>query len=446
MKLQRNSRSRKPGKRISETKAQTAVRSTRIAKSRARRMRRMIISCCAAAVLVIGGITALFALMDEAEPGVPAAAGQPAGQPEKTPLQAELSIVCVGDVMSHEPQLRAQYDSASGEYNYENNFKHVKHYIESADLALCNVETTFAGKPYTGFPTFSSPDSLASALKGAGFDVGITSNNHMADRNLDGILRTLEVLGDQGIQTVGSVKEESEPRYLIQEVNGVKVGIVAFTYETGSGVGSTSLNGNVLSEETAAHINSFNFNTLEEDLPRIKEAVDSAKAAGAQVIIAYYHWGEEYQQSANDAQKRLAQETADMGVDVIFASHPHVLQQAEYITAKDSQKKVPVFYSMGNFISNQRTETLGNRYTEQGMIAQVNLTYSEDKGVTKAAMDAVPTWVDRYYSGGKQVYEIIPLDEKLKENETLPVSGHLSRAEQAREEADGILGLDKSEN
>ena len=135
-----------------------------------------------------------------------------------------------------------------------------------------------------------------------------------------------------------------------------------------------------------------------------------------------------------------------MGVDVIFGSHPHVLQQAEYITAKDSQKKVPVFYSMGNFISNQRTETLGNRYTEQGMIAQVNLTYSEDKGVTEADMDAVPTWVDRYYSGGKQVYEIIPLDEKLKENDTLPVSGHLSRAEQAREEADGILGLDKSEN
>lgn len=408
-------------------------------------MRMMIISCCAAAVLVIGGITTLFALMEDADPGVPAAAEQPAGK-EKPPMQAELSIVCVGDVMSHEPQLRAQYDSASGEYNYENNFKHVKRYIEEADLALCNIETTFAGKPYTGFPAFSSPDSLASALKGAGFDVGITANNHMADRDLGGILRTLEVLRNQGFQTVGSIKEESEPRYLIQEVNGVKVGIVAFTYETGSGAGSTSLNGNLLSEETAAHINSFNFNTLEEDIPRIKETIDSAKAAGAQIIIAYYHWGEEYQQSANDAQKRLAQETADMGADVIFASHPHVLQQAEYITAADPQKKVPVFYSMGNFISNQRAETLGNRYTEQGMIAQVSLTYSEDKGVTKAAMDAVPTWVDRYYSGGKQVYEIIPLDEKLEENDTLPVSGHLSRAEQAREEADGILGLDKSEN
>lgn len=446
MKTQRSSRGRKPKKRLSKPKTRAVVRSTRIARSRARRMRMMIISCCAVAVLVIGGITTLFVLIGEEDPGVPATAKQPAEQSEKTPLQAELSIVCVGDVMSHEPQLRAQYDSASGEYNYENNFKHVKHYIEDADLALCNVETTFAGKPYTGFPTFSSPDSLAAALKGAGFDVGITANNHMADRNLDGILRTLETLQNQGIQTVGSIKEESEPRYLIQEVNGVKVGIVAFTYETGSGAGSTSLNGNLLSEETAAHINSFNFNTLEEDLPRIKETIDSAKTAGAQVVIAYYHWGEEYQQSASDSQKQLAQETADMGVDVIFASHPHVLQQAEYITAKDTQKKVPVFYSMGNFISNQRTETLGNRYTEQGMIAQVNLTYSEDKGVIKADMDAVPTWVDRYYSGGKQVYEIIPLDETLKENETLPVSGHLSRAEQAREDANGILGLDKSEN
>ena len=98
---------------------------------------------------------------------------------------------------------------------------------------------------------------------------------------------------------------------------------------------------------------------------------------------------------------------------MIFASHPHVLQETAWLKAGDSEKKVPVFYSMGNFISNQRTETLNNRYTEEGVIAQVQLTYVEDSGISQISMSAVPTWVDKYYAGGKQVYAVVPLDEDV---------------------------------
>lgn len=366
--------------------------------------------------------------------------------PAQQSKEISLSILCVGDVMSHSPQTTAQYNAEKGRYNYNNNFQYVKPYIESADLALCNVETTFAGKPYSGFPLFSAPDALAGALKNAGFDVGITANNHMADKGFDGIQRTLRVLEKKGLAVTGSVKEETDPRYLIQEVKGVKVGIVAFTYETGSGQGSVSINGSVVSDEVAAHINSFNFNTLDEDLPKIREAIDGARNAGAEIVIAYYHWGEEYQKQASKYQKKLARETAAMGADMIFASHPHVLQETKYLTVEGKNQKVPVFYSMGNFISNQRTETLGNRYTEQGLIACVNLTYSKQEGICKITMDGIPTWVDKYYSGGKQVYEIVPLDDDLGENEALAVSGHLPRAKQALEDANGILGLNQQEN
>lgn len=361
------------------------------------------------------------------------------------PKEKEMTILCVGDVMSHSPQTSAQYNSEKEKYDYNNNFQYVKPYIESADLALCNVETTFAGKPYSGFPNFSSPDALATALKNAGFDIGITANNHMADKGLDGILRTQRVLKKKGLSTVGSVMEEDQERYLIKEVNGVKFGIVAYTYETGSGQGPVSINGSIVSDQVAAHINSFNFNTLQQDLVKIKEAIDGAREAGAEIIIAYYHWGEEYQKSANELQKELAQKTANLGADMIFASHPHVLQETEFLTVKDSDKKVPVFYSMGNFISNQRAETLGNRYTEEGLMAKVNLTYSKDEGIKKVSMEGIPTWVDKYYSGGKQVYEIVPLDDKLNENQALAASGHLSRAQQALEDANEILGFDHSE-
>ncbi len=401
---------------------------------------------------------------------------------KKPPKETELSIVCVGDVMSHEPQTRAQYDPARDSYDYNNNFQYVKPYIENADLALCNVETTFAGKPYTGFPTFSSPNALADALKNAGFDVGITANNHMADKGLDGILKTQKVLKKKGLAVTGSVLEEEDPRFVITDVKGVKVGIVAFTYETGSGQDAVSINGSIVSDEIASRINSFNFNTMEEDKVKIKAAMDSARAAGAEVLIVYYHWGEEYQMAANKHQKELAQATADMGADIIFASHPHVLQETDYLTPNPSgktvsqgeaagktdaggksltetstgekgpdskkpaeqaasDKRVPVFYSMGNFISNQRTETLGKPATEQGLIARVDLTYSENGGVKEAALSGIPTWVDRYYAGGKTVYEIVPLDEQLKENQALAASGHLSRARQAQEEANETLGF-----
>lgn len=389
--------------------------------------------------LAILGLAVLFAWAKMSDT-VPAATANTETQP---PKETQLSILCVGDVMSHTPQTNAQYDTETKEYNYDNNFQYVKPYIEAADLALCNVETTFAGKPYSGFPYFSSPDALATALKNAGFDVGITANNHMADKGLEGILRTRKVLEENGLPVVGSVKEENDARYLIQEVQGIKVGIVAYTYETGSGSGAVSINGSVVSDEVAAHINSFNFNTIDEDAEKIRGAIDAAKAAGAEVIIAYYHWGEEYQKSANKNQKKLAQMTADMGADLIFASHPHVLQETAWLTVADTEKKVPVFYSMGNFISNQRSETLNNRYTEEGVMAQVELTYKEDSGITQISMSAVPTWVDKYYSGGKQVFEIVPLDENVEENQALAASGHLSRAKQAKEDADGILGIDQ---
>lgn len=410
-----------------------------------------------ALVLVVLGLAILLAWAKTGGKSVPASisAGK---EPTK---ETELSIVCVGDIMSHEPQIRAQYDSRDDTYDYNNNFQYVKPYIEDADLALCNVETTFAGKPYTGFPTFSSPDALADALKTAGFDVGITANNHMADKGLEGILKTQKVLKKKGLAVTGSVLEEEDPRFVIQDVKGVKVGIVAFTYETGSGQGAVSINGSVISDEISSRINSFHFNTMQEDKEKIKAAMDGARAAGAEVLIVYYHWGEEYQMAANMHQKELAQATADMGADMIFASHPHVLQEAEYLTPNPSGetvskgeapkksaekpasgKRVPIFYSMGNFISNQRTETLGKPATEQGIIARVDLTYSEDDGVKEAALSGMPTWVDRYYSGGKTVYEIVPLDDQLKENQALAASGHLSRARQAREDANETLGFD----
>jgi hypothetical protein len=129
-----------------------------------------------------------------------------------------------------------------------------------------------------------------------------------------------------------------------------------------------------------------------------------------------------------------------MGADVIFASHPHVTQNIEILTSSDG-KSVPVFYSMGNFISNQRQETLGNRYTEEGMIAEAKLTIIPGQGGIRAeSINIIPVWVDRYTENGGTKYKIIPLDSHLGSNGALAMSGHMSRAQQAESDMESAYG------
>lgn len=352
-----------------------------------------------------------------------------------------INILCVGDVMGHMSQITAAQRS-DGSYDFNENFQYVKEYVEAADIAICNVETTFGGAPYTGYPSFSSPDELSEALARAGFNVAVTANNHMVDRGSRGLLRTIEVLKGDGFVVSGSRPDENSPRYAMVNVKGVDVAIVAYTYETPSqGSSGVYINSCLLSNETAALINSFSYETLEEDLGKVKATVDAARAEGADIVVLYYHWGEEYQLSANPAQREVARITAEtIDADVIFGSHPHNLQEAEYIG------EIPVFFSMGNFISNQRVETLGSdkKHTETGVIAKVKIDYNKTEGKISEVpeMGAIPTWVDRYSHGGRTVYAVVPLDEELEANESLAVSGHLIRAKNAWEDANELLGID----
>lgn len=358
----------------------------------------------------------------------------PAVSPDaKIPLTeraVSLNISCVGDVMVHSVQYNAQYDKATDSYSFADNFQYVKPYIQKADIALCNVETVFAGGRLSGYPNFNAPDSLAGDLKDTGFDVAIVANNHMLDQGTKGLIRSIGIIQGTGLKTSGA-QIEGGKSYALYTANGVTIGTVSYTYETPKVNGKRTLNGNAIPKAAFSMIDSFSYTSMEEDLLKIKESIDQARKAGAEVIICYFHWGEEYQRSPNEWQKSMAKAVAAMGVDIIFASHPHVLQPAEKLINPETGKETAVFYSMGNFISNQRTETLNNRYTEQGVIAQVSLSIMKRTGkISDMTMGIQPVWVDRYKTA-KMNYAIIPLDVALSANPTLSKSGHLRRAEQA---------------
>src|SRR5665647_2371813 len=203
-------------------------------------------------LLVVGALIVLPLLFSGVNnPGNELSPGQEQEEESAAEKPVNLEIVCVGDIMVHEPQLASQYDAETGIYDYNNNFKYVKKYIDKADLAIGNFEGTFGGRPYSGYPAFSTPDELAMALKDTGFDVAVTANNHMVDTGNAGVIRTLEVLRAAGLTTSGSRIDPSEPRYSISKVKGVNVGIVSYTYESSGNGADVAINGNYISDETA---------------------------------------------------------------------------------------------------------------------------------------------------------------------------------------------------
>ncbi|MDR2132653.1 MAG: CapA family protein [Clostridiales Family XIII bacterium] len=369
--------------------------------------------------------------------------------PEKDPSSAEaeapeapvsLRILCAGDVMVHAPQLTAQRNDTTGVYDFANNFDSVMPYVAGADLAFCNLETTLGGEPYTGYPTFSSPDDLAGALSGAGFDAVFTSNNHMLDRGAAGLRRTLEVARAAGLVAAGSRLSEDEPASPLLSREGLDVGLVAFTYESPRAGASRTLNGIRISDELRPLINSFGYEDLDGDLERVDGEIRRARAAGAEIVVCYFHWGTEYQLSPNGYQEYIASRAAISGADIIFASHPHVPQGMEYLYPSED-RAVPVFYSLGNFISNQRAETTGSLYTEQGLMAVVDLRFARSEGrISQIDARVLPTWVDKYRSGGKSVYAIVPLTGDFENNPALLASGHAERARLALAYCEELFG------
>lgn len=324
----------------------------------------------------------------------------------------EASILAVGDVMVHTPQLQAQYDYSNGTYNFDNNFKYVKKYIEDADYSLANLETTLAGNnvyQYSSYPTFNSPDELADALKNAGFDLLSTINNHSFDKRDLGINRTLSTLKEKGFDTVGTRENSSDNDYIIKDINNIKVGITSYSYGEVKN-NNKYLNGIKISEECEDKMNIFDSSNVNKAFKTISSTTDKMKDSDLQIVIL--HWGIEYARKETSFQKQLAQKLCDDGVDIIIGSHPHVVEPVETITSTNGKNETLVIYSLGNYISNQRRETVGS-YSEDGLMVNIDISkkINEEEAKVKK-VTCIPTWVNKYNNGYKNVYEIIPIEDE----------------------------------
>ncbi len=362
---------------------------------------------------------------------------------EETPIgndYSDITISSVGDILIHSGVYKSAYNSSKGEYDFTSQFKHVKPILEEADIAVANLETTLSGAEtgYSGYPTFNCPDSIVDALKYSGIDVIAGSNNHRLDKGEKGFFRTLQVVRDKGLDIIGMKKSKEEKSYVIKEVKGVKVALINYGYETPLGDGRRSLNGIPIPGALEELMDVVDYGKIEEGFKRIKASVEEARNAGAQVTALFMHWGNEYERQPNGKQKEMAKKLSDLGVDLVFGAHPHVLQPAEYITS--GEKDTLIFYSLGNFISAQRKESINNVYSEQGMIASATIRCYKDGKKEILYGSYVPTWVN-YKKSPSLAYEIIPVEEALISREGFLglTDGDMERINYCKDSVDTLM-------
>lgn len=314
-------------------------------------------------------------------------AAHPLSAQEECQTAGKLSLLFIGDIMGHDEQIASARNSETGNYEYDDVFRYVRDEISEADIAVANLEVTLGGSPYKGYPAFSSPASLASACMNAGIDVLATANNHSVDRGKQGILNTIRRLDSLGIRHTGTFADSISRDTLspmIIERNGISIALLNYTYGT-----------NGLKVPSPTIVNMIDTNLIASDIAK-------AKALKPDVIIPFVHWGIEYDTLPSPEQTRLAGFLFSKGANIVIGSHPHVLQQMERTLADSCRNDRIVVFSLGNYVSNQRTIR-----RDGGAMVRIELEKTGSlTSVSRAGYYL--TWVHTPVENGKKRFYVLP--------------------------------------
>ena len=343
----------------------------------------------------------------------------------------EAVIMFTGDLMCQTRQQKAAKTSTG--YDFNGSFDFVRGLFAKADLVVGNFEaTTCPSAPYMseqiqvdGSPNLNAPASFAEAIRNAGYDMVVMSNNHNCDAGVRGIYDTLDTVDEYGLAHTGLFRNAEETRYIVAEVEGIRIGLLSYaTYFNHKEVHLTREGQDVL------------LNVYSPE--RVTRDVAAVRAAGAEYVFVYIHWGVEYKNDPSlvitvpirerltgktfnirvplDQQLETAQELADAGVDYIIGSHPHALQPYTVLTSADG-RRVPLIYSMGNFVSHQKLDI-----SNDTIVLRVILTRDSSGRVVLSKEGYVPARTHVSFRG--RDYAVVPItypyNQGLSSDEFLP--------------------------
>jgi poly-gamma-glutamate capsule biosynthesis protein CapA/YwtB (metallophosphatase superfamily) len=203
--------------------------------------------------------------------------------------------------------------------------------LKAADYRIGNLETPVArsgtAHPNKIYAFRAAPETLK-VLQGR-FDAVSLANNHSGDYGHKAFLETMSLLDAAGIRHFGggrNLAQAHQPLWIAQK--GLKIAVLAYNeYKPRSFEAGPNWPGIAWSEDS-----------------RVVADIRAARAAGADLVIPFMHWGWERERLASDRQRQLARLMIEAGADAIVGGHPHVTQDIEYIHGK------PVIYSLGNLV------------------------------------------------------------------------------------------------
>ena len=302
---------------------------------------------------------------------------QPTPEPTPEPTPSVVKLTLAGDLVMHTP-LHDEALQADGSYDYTPIFEDVAHYIEDADYSMCTLEAALIGDegPWKGYPLFHSPDDLAYSLKDLGFDLINYASNHAMDAWHDGIIRTLDVLDDAGLEHNGAYRTPEERAenngILVKEINGISFAFLDYTYGTnGFPVDDVSWGLNVYTTDYMTWCSKVDYEMLDADMA-------AARALDTDIIAVVVHWGGEYVTGATQYQTSLADYFFEQGADLVIGGHPHVPAPMELRTIENEDGTTRtgfVCYCLGNLISCQTRP-----YTDLSAMVQMEITKDAETG------------------------------------------------------------------
>jgi poly-gamma-glutamate synthesis protein (capsule biosynthesis protein) len=208
-------------------------------------------------------------------------------------------------------------------------------------------------------------------------------------------------------------------------IKGIKVGITNYTVST-----------NNLENSSDPEATEYGLRTTRNSSP--KKDIAALRSAGAEFVVVYMHWGEEYERGVTGSQKDLAKKLVAAGADMIIGGHPHVVQSIETVKAKDAggnERSALVVYSMGNFLSDQRA-----RYRDSGIIFEFSLV-DDGSGVVRAVSPRyVPTYVWRVKTDAGYDYRIVACGNVIEDRPKSMTDEVYNRVRQVWNEQKELIG------
>ena len=312
------------------------------------------------------------------------------------------SLIATGDGLIHQPIYSAYYDSSTNTYDFSSILSYTKDKIKDYDIKYYNQETiSDDSRSYSSYPIFNTPSAFGNNMVDAGFNLVSLATNHSMDGGANSLKTSASFWRNKEnvLATGAFYDEEDRNTYPIKEVNGITYTMLSYTTGT-NGLGSSAL-----SKEPFI-LNVYDEEKVKKDIEAVRDKVD--------VLIVAMHWGVEYLQDATEEQKNIANFLADNDVDIILGTHSHCIEPWDMID------DTVVFYSLGNFVSNQMAADSAKirKVGVVGMFATLNIEKVVDKehNTTTVTIKDIGADLNYTYKGynnvtGRNEYLVIPFSK-----------------------------------